>query len=377
MLLVPLPPKGKCHEPMSDFCFPTSHSAFPANEESIRELKRPPRYYRKDATFPDEMEEWPEDPSLFDGFNFEEPPYDIMHYYEDRYWEEYERIQITARDTERSIPEGYDGPKSPSQEISAASVENRLDVARAELFMKKASILAAETAPVAALNNMFFGNVFDIRHRQKEWEDQIENQETQGDLDLSNPICLKIIGCSDQYREAYTEMLYYLPGHQDIPFLSSSNVTIPPGKGRKIGRAVISKGCLAKVKDNIRGHTEWFAKPILRPCSGIVLVKYVDAKSVILINLSSTPFLVRELDKLSTIRNSASFARYVFPATAVQAMSALEIPDDLHLEKFETITSDLMSITVEATRNDQQENMRKNPLTNWPRQSQTRHSQTF
>ena len=110
-----------------------------------------------------------------------------MHYYEDKYLEDYKEIQKMARDTERSIPEGYDGPVSPTPEISAASIERRLDEARDELFMMKASVLVAETAPVAVLNHRFFGNVFDIRHRQKEWEDQSRSQDMQGHRNLTTP----------------------------------------------------------------------------------------------------------------------------------------------------------------------------------------------
>ena len=79
--LIALPPRGTCHESKSDFCSPTTNSALHANEESILELKNPPRYYRENTAFPDDMDEIPEDLSSFDEDHcFEEPGYDIIHY---------------------------------------------------------------------------------------------------------------------------------------------------------------------------------------------------------------------------------------------------------------------------------------------------------
>ena len=64
--LIALPPRGKCYESHTDTYFPTNHSALPASEQSVRELMHPPRYYREDATFPDDMDGLPEDLSSFD-----------------------------------------------------------------------------------------------------------------------------------------------------------------------------------------------------------------------------------------------------------------------------------------------------------------------
>ena len=63
----------------------------------------------------------------------------------------------------------------------------------------------------------------------------------------TNPVCIKIIGDTNEYRDEYLKVVAALSGNEELPFIAAFNVSVPSGKGRKVGiGAVISVGCLKK-----------------------------------------------------------------------------------------------------------------------------------
>lgn len=191
-------------------------------------------------------------------------------------------MRMIAREVEQGLPGGYEGRTSPTSSVSSGSVERRPEEARDRLYLQRVAARDADAATGLELRHKLFTNVIQIRAWQKEMEGQSQEQEKLGPEGLMSPLCVKVIASDAEYREAYLDLVETLSGHEELPFSAATNVVIPSGKWRKVGLgAVISLGCVQKIKNNVRGHVEWYARPIRRPCGGTVLVRYVDAKGVI------------------------------------------------------------------------------------------------
>ena len=144
---IALPPRGACYDFTSDLCLPTTNSALSANEEAIRELKPIPRYFRGNATFPEDMDGFPEDLSHFDDDHcFAEPVYDVIQYYDDK-CNERQLDKRIARSVSLGVPEGYDGPLVPTESVTRDMIEDLMEKARDTLFMTRTAVVEAEMAP--------------------------------------------------------------------------------------------------------------------------------------------------------------------------------------------------------------------------------------
>ena len=129
-------------------------------------------------------------------------------------------VMMMAREIEREVPEGYEGPTSPTDRISAESVERRIEETKEELYLSRVTAKEAEAASGLELRHKLFTNVIQIRTRQKEMEEQSQRQEACGTSEFMFPICVKVIACNDEYRDAYLAAVEKMSGHEEFAFLA-------------------------------------------------------------------------------------------------------------------------------------------------------------
>ena len=112
-----------------------------------------------------------------------------------------------ARETRHIIPEDYVLLPPQSDGSPNERADDHLEDAHDAAFMKRTAVMDVEAAPQLAFNHNLFRTVMRMRDREKEWREQCEEQEKAATEGVNCPVCVKIIGSNESYRQAYSQIV--------------------------------------------------------------------------------------------------------------------------------------------------------------------------
>ena len=136
----------------------------PANEQVFESRKKPPRHYPRNVTFPEILDEGPENLEQYGSdCDFRESRYDIIEYYDRKIREDFAASLLAQNSREHEIPEGYEGSTSPTPIVSSGSVERRIEEGHERLFLLRAAVLDTEVSTGNELRHKLFTNVMQVR----------------------------------------------------------------------------------------------------------------------------------------------------------------------------------------------------------------------